>query len=296
MRPGIATPVEIELIRRPRALGDRSRRSVASRASGGFHGPIVCRSQRRAVGFGPRLPMTVAREYLASIRLLALCQTSPTSPHPLRQSVAAPRPRGDQGRRARTHLRRARRGRRPRCRLLRAKGVAPGDRVGIMLPTSRYFAVCYYGALRAGAVVVPMNPLLKEREVAFYLGDSGAARDPGLAPVRRRRARRRRAGRRRVRARRARRARAAARRAASRPARWPSGPRDDTAVILYTSGTTGKPKGARAHARQPAAQRRGHHRAVRTRRAGRSPWVRSRSSTPSARPARSTPPSRWAAR
>ena len=43
-----------------------------------------------------------------------------------------------------------------------------------MLPNVPYFPVCYYGALRAGAVVVPMNVLLKEREVAFYLGDSGA--------------------------------------------------------------------------------------------------------------------------
>jgi long-chain acyl-CoA synthetase len=58
--------------------------------------------------------------------------------------------------------------------LLRAKGVGPGDRVGIMLPNVPYFPVAYYGALRAGAVVVPMNVLLKEREVAFYLGDSGA--------------------------------------------------------------------------------------------------------------------------
>ena len=55
-----------------------------------------------------------------------------------------------------------------------AKGVAPGDRVGIMLPNVPHFPVAYYGVLRAGAVVVPMNVLLKEREVAFYLGDSGA--------------------------------------------------------------------------------------------------------------------------
>lgn len=33
----------------------------------------------------------------------------------------------------------------------------------------------YYGALRAGAVVVPMNPLLKAREVAYYLSDSHAS-------------------------------------------------------------------------------------------------------------------------
>src|SRR3954452_688725 len=58
--------------------------------------------------------------------------------------------------------------------LLRAKGVEPGDRVGIMLPNVEYFPICYYGALRAGAAVVPMNVLLKEREVAYHLGDSGA--------------------------------------------------------------------------------------------------------------------------
>ena len=58
--------------------------------------------------------------------------------------------------------------------LLRAKGVQPGDRVAIMLPNVAYFAICYYGALRAGAAVVTMNGLLKEREVAFHLDDSGA--------------------------------------------------------------------------------------------------------------------------
>src|SRR3954454_17322182 len=58
--------------------------------------------------------------------------------------------------------------------LLRAKGVQPGDRVGVMLPNVAYFPVCYYGALRAGAAIVPMNVLLKEREVAFYMADSDA--------------------------------------------------------------------------------------------------------------------------
>ena len=58
--------------------------------------------------------------------------------------------------------------------LMRAKGVRPGDRVGIMLANVEYFPIAYFGALRAGAVVVPLNPLLKEREVAFALADSGA--------------------------------------------------------------------------------------------------------------------------
>src|SRR5689334_25100258 len=58
--------------------------------------------------------------------------------------------------------------------VLADRGLEPGDRVGIMLPNVPYFAVCYYGVLRAGGVVVPMNVLLKRREVAFYLSDSGA--------------------------------------------------------------------------------------------------------------------------
>src|SRR5438552_2899723 len=51
--------------------------------------------------------------------------------------------------------------------LVAEHGVSQGDRVGIMLPNVPYFPVCYYGVLRAGAVVVPMNVLLKRREVAF---------------------------------------------------------------------------------------------------------------------------------
>jgi long-chain acyl-CoA synthetase len=58
--------------------------------------------------------------------------------------------------------------------LLKEHGVGQGDRVGIMLPNVPYFPVCYYGVLRAGGVVVPMNVLLKKREVEFYLKDSGA--------------------------------------------------------------------------------------------------------------------------
>src|ERR1700689_5937838 len=57
---------------------------------------------------------------------------------------------------------------------LTANGIEPGDRVGLMLPNVPAFPIAFYGALAAGAVVVPMNPLLKSREVSYYLGDSGA--------------------------------------------------------------------------------------------------------------------------
>src|SRR3984885_5547392 len=60
--------------------------------------------------------------------------------------------------------------------LLHERGLAPGDRVGLMMPNVAEVPVVYYGVLRAGGVVVPMNPLLKAREVAYYLGDSGARR------------------------------------------------------------------------------------------------------------------------
>src|SRR3954465_882649 len=57
---------------------------------------------------------------------------------------------------------------------LKSKGVGPGDRAGLRLPNLPYFPFAFYGVLRLGASVVPMNPLLKEREVAFHLGGSGA--------------------------------------------------------------------------------------------------------------------------
>ncbi|MBA9003952.1 long-chain-fatty-acid--CoA ligase [Thermomonospora cellulosilytica] len=53
---------------------------------------------------------------------------------------------------------------------LRRRGVRPGDRVAVMLPNVPEFAVVYYGVLRAGAVVVPLDPLLKRREIAAYVG------------------------------------------------------------------------------------------------------------------------------
>ena len=58
--------------------------------------------------------------------------------------------------------------------LLHEQGVSAGDRVGIMLPNVPQFPIAYYGALRLGAVIVPMNVLLKERETAFYLRDPQA--------------------------------------------------------------------------------------------------------------------------
>lgn len=58
--------------------------------------------------------------------------------------------------------------------LLAQKGVQPGDRVALIMPNIPQMAFIYYGVLRFGAVVVPLNPLLKSREIAYHLGDSGA--------------------------------------------------------------------------------------------------------------------------
>jgi long-chain acyl-CoA synthetase len=127
--------------------------------------------------------------------------------------------------------------------LLRERGVERGDRVGVMLPNVLEFPITYYGVLRAGAVVVPMNVLLKRREIAFYLEDSGAElllAWHGFAEE----------------------ARDGAADAGADLVEVEPGPfaamldpleptpglvetnAQDTAVILYTSGTTGKPKGA----------------------------------------------------
>jgi long-chain acyl-CoA synthetase len=58
--------------------------------------------------------------------------------------------------------------------LLVARGIRPGDKVALSCPNLPYFPVVYYGILKAGAVVVPLNVLLKGREVAYHLNDSDA--------------------------------------------------------------------------------------------------------------------------
>src|SRR3984957_8126055 len=57
---------------------------------------------------------------------------------------------------------------------LPAAGLAIGDRVGLQLPNIPQFVISYFGILKAGGVVVPMNVLLKAPEIAFQLEDSGA--------------------------------------------------------------------------------------------------------------------------
>ncbi|MBK9710839.1 MAG: long-chain fatty acid--CoA ligase [Kouleothrix sp.] len=135
-------------------------------------------------------------------------------------------------------------------------GVKPGDKVAIMLPNTPHFVICYYAILKLGATVVPLNVLFKRHEVEYHLDDSDSvalivwegflgeaaegfqqakgcknlivAQAPGsqaslpggALPLN-------------------------ALMADTAPAfdTYQTMP-DDTAVILYTSGTTGRPKGA----------------------------------------------------
>ncbi len=58
--------------------------------------------------------------------------------------------------------------------LLVSRGIRPGDKVALSCPNLPYFPIVYYGILKAGAIVVPLNVLLKGREIAYHLGDSDA--------------------------------------------------------------------------------------------------------------------------
>ncbi|MGH3347934.1 MAG: long-chain-fatty-acid--CoA ligase [Nocardioides sp.] len=58
--------------------------------------------------------------------------------------------------------------------LLVSRGIEPGDKVALSCPNLPYFPIVYYGILKAGATVVPLNVLLKGREVAYHLADSDA--------------------------------------------------------------------------------------------------------------------------
>nr|WP_211177212.1 long-chain fatty acid--CoA ligase [Pseudonocardia acidicola] len=137
---------------------------------------------------------------------------------------------------------------------LLARGLVPGDVVGLQLPNVPQFVVAYFGILKAGCVVVPMNVLFKAGEIGYILADSGARMLITWAGA----------------------AEEAAKGAADAgvqglvvlnppgtppagvgrpfeqllanpvPGRPPLHQTDpgDTAVIVYTAGTTGRPKGA----------------------------------------------------
>ncbi|WP_338113711.1 long-chain fatty acid--CoA ligase [Thiococcus pfennigii] len=131
-----------------------------------------------------------------------------------------------------------------------AGGVGPGERVGLLCSNGPEFAALYLGILKAGATVVPLNLRLSPKELAFILADAGVAAlcwDEELAEIAEHPALAALALVARVRI-------AAAGSpegpvltglpdVAGEPPERPCAPQD-AAAILYTSGTTGRPKGA----------------------------------------------------
>jgi long-chain acyl-CoA synthetase len=136
---------------------------------------------------------------------------------------------------------------------LRGDGVRPGDRVGLQLPNLPHFLIAYFGILKNGSIVVPLNVLLKAPEIEYHLSDSqasalitwagfvaesgkgavnagvdrvyvvdtGGVGEPAVGqPFERLLVE------------------------ASEPAPFVQTDPGDTAAIVYTSGTTGRPKGA----------------------------------------------------
>jgi acyl-CoA synthetase (AMP-forming)/AMP-acid ligase II len=108
---------------------------------------------------------------------------------------------------------------------LRWRGIAPGDRVLLAGSSSAGFVRCYLGVLRAGAVVVLANPAYTPAELAHLAADSGAVlafTEPGMAsPV----------------------PSADITAVPDAPPAAVTPRADDIALLAYTSGTTGKPKG-----------------------------------------------------